>query len=214
MSTRNFSALALTVFAGVALAAPARAQDKQGDIATAKVDLAPCKPMASTAKTAFSFDKVPLQAVLDQVARIRCMNFILSDQVKGKGEITIMAKSTVTVSQAYAAFLSVLEANGMGDLSHAWAATPLYQMSSRILGVEPAAPGFTKILLKPRLGDLQWAKGTVPTPHGPVTVSWAREGTHLRFEVDLPEGTETTLALPRNGRKASLELDGAKGQRE
>ena len=103
---------------------------------------------------------------------------------------------------------SLLEANGMGDLSHAWAATPLYQMSSRILGVEPAAPGFTKILLKPRLGDLQWAKGTVPTPHGPVTVSWAREGTHLRFEVDLPEGTETTLDLPKPLRGSEVLIDG------
>jgi hypothetical protein len=103
---------------------------------------------------------------------------------------------------------SLLEANGMGDLSHAWAATPLYQMSTRILGVEPAAPGFAKILLKPRLGDLQWAKGTVPTPHGPVTVSWAREGTHLRFKVDLPNGTETTLALPADGDSNEAVIDG------
>jgi hypothetical protein len=103
---------------------------------------------------------------------------------------------------------SLLEANGMGDLSHAWAATPLYQMSSRILGVEPAAPGFTKILLKPRLGDLQWAKGTVPTPHGPVTVSWSRGQNSFSGEITIPEGTEATLDLPRPLRGSEVLIDG------
>jgi len=105
--------LALTLFGVLGAAGGARAQDKPGDIATAKVDLAPCRPLPQSAKTNFSFDKVPLQTVLDQIARIRCMNFILSEQVKGKGEITIVSRTPVTVAQAYAAFLSVIEANGM-----------------------------------------------------------------------------------------------------
>ena len=104
---------ALVLLAGAFAAAPAAAEDKPGDIATAKVDLAPCRPLPQGAKTNFSFDKVPLQTVLDQIARIRCMNFILSEQVKGKGEISIVSRTPVTVAQAYAAFLSVLEANGM-----------------------------------------------------------------------------------------------------
>ena len=41
------------------------------------------------------------------------MNFILSDQVKGKNDISIISRTPVTVAQAYAAFLSALEANGM-----------------------------------------------------------------------------------------------------
>ena len=103
---------------------------------------------------------------------------------------------------------SLLEANGMGDLSHAWAATPLYQMSSRILGVEPASPGFATILLKPRLGDLQWAKGTVPTPHGPVSVSWVRGRNSLSGEITIPEGTEATLDLPKPARGSEVLIDG------
>ncbi len=103
---------------------------------------------------------------------------------------------------------SLLEANGMGDLSHGWTSTPLYQMSARILGVEPASPGFDRILVKPRLGDLQWAKGIVPTPHGPVSVSWAAEKDGLRFDVTLPEGASGVLSLPTNGTNAALDLDG------
>jgi alpha-L-rhamnosidase len=32
-----------------------------------------------------------------------------------------------------------------GDLSHGWCSTPLVQMSARVLGVTPAAPGFKTI---------------------------------------------------------------------
>jgi hypothetical protein len=38
------------------------------------------------------------------------------------------------------------------------------------LGVTPAAPGFTRARVAPVLGDLQWAKGAVPTPFGLLTV--------------------------------------------
>jgi general secretion pathway protein D len=81
------------------------------DIATTKVNLQKCRPQSGM--ISFNFDKAPIQDVLDQIARIRCMNFILSDQVKGKNDITIVSRTPVSVSAAYAAFLSALEANGM-----------------------------------------------------------------------------------------------------
>jgi general secretion pathway protein D len=102
----------ILVAAAVAVAAPAAAQDaEKRDITTTKVDLQTCKPLQG--KTPFNFDKASIQEILDAVARMRCMNFILSDQVKGKNDITIVSRSPVTVPQAYAAFLSALEANGI-----------------------------------------------------------------------------------------------------
>ena len=77
----------------------------------AKVDLSTCKPMSG--KLNFNFEKATINEVLDQISRIKCMNFILSDAVKGKTDISIVSRSPVTVAQAYAAFLSALEANGM-----------------------------------------------------------------------------------------------------
>jgi general secretion pathway protein D len=92
----------------------AQADDLGGekkDITTSKVQLSSCKP--ASGKIAFNFEKATINEVLDQISRLRCMNFILSDAVKGKNDITIVSRSAVTVSQAYAAFLSALEANGM-----------------------------------------------------------------------------------------------------
>lgn len=44
-----------------------------------------------------------------------------------------------------------------------------------ILGVRPAAPGYSKIAVTPHSGGLDWAKGTVVTPRGKVTVEWHKK---------------------------------------
>lgn len=90
---------------------PAAPREEKRDIASSKVDLQTCK--VATGKTPFNFDKASIQEILDAIARLRCMNFILSDQVKGKNDISIVSRTPVSVAQAYAAFLSALEANGM-----------------------------------------------------------------------------------------------------
>lgn len=97
--------------AAAAAAAPAAAPGDAEPREPSKVDLGSCKPQ--TGKLAFNFEKATINEVLDQISRIKCMNFILSDAVKGKTDITIVSRSPVTVPQAYAAFLSALEANGM-----------------------------------------------------------------------------------------------------
>jgi general secretion pathway protein D len=101
----------LLIVAALFTSGAALAQEPAGDISTTRVNLQKCRPQSGT--ISFNFDKASIQEVLDQIARIRCMNFILSDQVKGKNDITIVSRTPVTVAAAYAAFLSALEANGM-----------------------------------------------------------------------------------------------------
>ncbi len=91
---------------------------------------------------------------------------------------------------------SFLETWTKGDKSHGWCSTPLVQMSSRILGVSPAAPGMKSLTIRPQLCDLTWAKGVVPTPQGDVAVSWKLEGNTFRLEVTLPAGTDAEVILP------------------
>jgi hypothetical protein len=35
-----------------------------------------------------------------------------------------------------------------------------------LLGIRPLEPGFTRTLVSPRLADLDWLEGSVPTPQG------------------------------------------------
>ena len=40
----------------------------------------------------------------------------------------------------------------------------------RVLGIEPLEPGFAVASIEPELGPLAWARGSAPTPAGPITV--------------------------------------------
>ena len=37
-----------------------------------------------------------------------------------------------------------------------------------VLGVWPRQPGYTECELQPRLGELEWVRGTVPVPSGAI----------------------------------------------
>jgi hypothetical protein len=81
----------------------------------------------------------------------------------------------------------------VGDLSHAWNATPMFQMSGRVLGVIPIKPGFEEFAVRPITLGLAWAKGKVPTPHGVIEVSWNKTGDQIRLEITVPKGTKARV---------------------
>ncbi|MGN1022716.1 MAG: alpha-L-rhamnosidase C-terminal domain-containing protein [Lachnospiraceae bacterium] len=72
---------------------------------------------------------------------------------------------------------------------HGWSALLCYEMPAVILGVRPAAPGFSRVRIAPQMAWLSHAAGDVITPKGMVHVSWRRtkEGT-CKIEKRLPEG--------------------------
>jgi alpha-L-rhamnosidase len=86
--------------------------------------------------------------------------------------------------------------------SHAWTAHPNYDLLTTVAGVNPASPGFATVLIEPHLGSLTRAKASVPTPKGPVTVSYARSGNALTSDVTLPAGVTGTLRW--NGKDTPL----------
>ena len=70
-----------------------------------------------------------------------------------------------------------------GTRCHGWSSTPTRDLVVHTLGITPAEPGYAAVRVAPALGDLEWARATVPTPHGPVTVEARADGT---VEVDSP----------------------------
>jgi alpha-L-rhamnosidase len=57
-----------------------------------------------------------------------------------------------------------------GTHVHGWSCTPTKDMVFYTLGVTPAEPGYSVARVAPRLGNLVWAEGKVPTPHGLISV--------------------------------------------
>jgi hypothetical protein len=70
-----------------------------------------------------------------------------------------------------------------GTRCHGWSSTPTRDLIVHTVGITPAEPGYASVRVAPALGSLEWARATVPTPHGPVTVEARADGT---VEIDAP----------------------------
>ena len=99
---------------------------------------------------------------------------------------------------------SLREMWGRGDLSHSWGGTPLYQLSARVLGVQPTSPGFATFSVAPLATGLSWAKGVVPTPQGDISVSWRKQGERLALELTVPKGCRAEVSLPGSGKPKTV----------
>ncbi len=96
------------------------------------------------------------------------------------------------------------EAWGAGTHVHGWSATPSRDMAFYTLGVTPAEPGFAVARIAPRLGPLDWAEGTVPTPHGLIRVRAERD----RLTVDSP--VPVIIDLPNQTVRTEIRYNSAR----
>lgn len=97
-----------------------------------------------------------------------------------------------------------------GTSCHAWSAAPTYFLTTVILGVRPTSPGYSQYDIAPHAAGLNWAKGTVPTVHGPIQVDWKWQGAILTVHVHNPGGETAHFVAPERGGKApgSVTLNG------
>ena len=72
------------------------------------------------------------------------------------------------------------------SLCHAWGASPLYLLGKYYLGVKPVAPGYSKYVIEPNTGGLQWIQGKTPTPAGNIEVYCS--GSQIKIKSPAGEG--------------------------
>jgi len=93
------------------------------------------------------------------------------------------------------------------DWNHAWGAAPANLLPRFVLGVQPLTPGWQQARIRPQVGSLSHAEGKVPTPHGPILVSWTNApGFTLRLT--LPKGVTAQVDLPAEKPAATVLVDG------
>jgi hypothetical protein len=93
------------------------------------------------------------------------------------------------------------------SLAHGWAGGPVPALSGYVLGIRPTAPGYRQWIVAPQPGDLRFAQGTAPTPHGPIASRWRRRGGSFKLTVVGPPGTSGVVDVPllRHGRTIALD---------
>lgn len=99
---------------------------------------------------------------------------------------------------------------GTTSLAHGWSGGPVPALSGYVLGIRPTTPGFARWIVEPQPGDLRYAQGQAPTPHGLIISRWQRgpNDTSFRLTVTAPTGTAGQVAVPELGRPRTIARDG------
>ena len=83
---------------------------------------------------------------------------------------------------------------------HGWSGAPIFEFSSVALGVNPTKKGYAGVTVAPDFDfcGLEYAKGTVPTPYGDVSVAWEKKDGRIHFTASTPdaENMPLTVVLP------------------
>jgi alpha-L-rhamnosidase len=82
------------------------------------------------------------------------------------------------------------------DWNHAWGAAPANLIPHYLVGVQPAAAGFEKLIVQPRPGNLASFSAKVPTICGSVEVNFSRDQGKTELSVATPGNTLTSIGVP------------------
>lgn len=77
------------------------------------------------------------------------------------------------------------------SLCHGWASGPTWILSRYVLGIKIEDAGCKKVRITPNLGDLDYARGTFPTPYGEIRVEHTRKDGKIVTKVNAP--SEVTI---------------------
>jgi alpha-L-rhamnosidase len=95
--------------------------------------------------------------------------------------------------------------NAMNSFNHYSLGSVLSWMYHVILGIQrdEEHPGYEHILLKPGIGPLTYAKGSISSPYGVISAGWERNENQILYRCEIPVNTTATLELP-DGQKKEL----------
>ena len=82
------------------------------------------------------------------------------------------------------------------DWNHAWGAVPANIIVRKLMGVEPAEPGFARIRIRPQPGTLKEAYLKLPTIRGDVEMSFINSPDVFSMDICIPANTLADIYLP------------------
>jgi hypothetical protein len=93
--------------------------------------------------------------------------------------------------------------------AHGWSSGVVSELTNQLLGAAPVTPGYATWSVTPHPGSVRWARGQLPTPHGPLGVSWrVGPGDAFTLTVTAPRSTSGTVSVPVSGAHPQLRVDG------
>lgn len=88
--------------------------------------------------------------------------------------------------------------NAMNSFNHYSLGSSLSWMYHTMLGIQPSetAPGYRHFELRPEVGPLTYAKGSVSSPYGTIFAGWEKKDGKVVYSCEIPVNTGATLYQP------------------
>lgn len=93
------------------------------------------------------------------------------------------------------------------DWNHAWGAAPANLLPRYLLGAQALEPGWKTARICPHTSGLNYAKGKIPTPKGPIIISWENSET-FTLSLTLPDEMSAQIELPHNNDGSGVTING------
>ena len=83
-------------------------------------------------------------------------------------------------------------------------------LQNNVLGIQPLEPQYARVKIRPHVGDLDFARGVIPTQRGPIAIDWqVRDDASFHMELSLPCNVQADVYLPRpDGTGGTVLMDG------
>jgi alpha-L-rhamnosidase len=186
-----------------------RHASQQANAMLLAVDLAPGGRVASmlSAVRRAGFETSPVlsrflvQAYGEHDQQDALYDFLLNP--KGRNFASILAQGGTFTWESWEGAAAKSE----NSESHAYGANAALEAIQRyVLGVEIVEPQAARVRIRPLLGPLAFADGSVVTERGPVRVAWKAAGPDI--QVTLPANVVADVHVAAPGRRALLFMDG------
>jgi alpha-L-rhamnosidase len=135
-------------------------------------------------------DAAEILETLRQAGRFGDLLHILDDR-NADGWSNILARGGTFTWEVW----EPIDANG-DSMSHGWGSNVLVEIQEALLGVHPTGPGYATFAVDPPTSGLTSASGLVPTPSGPIQVSWNRSTPIFTLDVTVPPNTTASVSIP------------------
>jgi hypothetical protein len=119
------------------------------------------------------------------------MNLALAKVGEGDSYLDRLGDWRDMLARGLTTFAETIDLPGSPSRSdcHAWSASPNIEIFRTLLGVDSAAPGFRRVVVRPQLNKLKSVSGSVPHPTGTVEVRLEPRGAGMAATITLPPGT-------------------------
>jgi alpha-L-rhamnosidase len=81
------------------------------------------------------------------------------------------------------------------DWNHAWGAAPANIIPGFMWGIRPAAPGYSKAVIRPQLGNLTYSQISVPTIRGNIVAEFSKSGKSAEYMIIIPANMECDFTI-------------------